>query len=347
MTDAVIVTTTINLPVETFEKLGSVATLIVAGDKKTPDETRDLVQSVDGIYLGPEDQEHWACSRDIGWNSIQRRNIAFLEAYQTGAEIVITVDDDNCPEDPEEWLAAHIAAFDLVTRPTYVTSTDSGWFNPGSMLSPNVWARGMPNGDDYSMDSTGLWTATYSEINDLRVGVNAGLWLGDPDIDAMQRITQAPYVTSMLTSEDTLVLPGCYSPINSQNTAWRRELLPLAAVWPYAGRWDDIFGGYLAQWSFWAAGYGTRYGLPLVRQERNEHDLYTDLKHELNGMRNTVKFIQTLVELNQFVTGNPLTDIRTFVEYITLSPGTFNFPPGLKHFLLSWVHDWAALGMEA
>lgn len=344
MTEAVIVTTTVNLPVETFETLGSVATLIVAGDQKTPTATRELVESVNGIYLAPDDQEHWACSRDIGWNSIQRRNTAFLAAYDMGADIVITVDDDNCPDDPDDWLAAHIAAFDPVTLPNYLTSTDTGWFNPGSMLSPKVWARGMPYGDDFTIDSTGLWTAVYSELNHTRVGVNAGLWLGDPDIDAMQRITQAPYVTCMHSVEDTLVLPGCYSPINSQNTAWRRELLPLAAVWPYVGRWDDIFGGYLAQWSFWASDFATRYGLPLVRQERNEHDLYTDLKKELHGMRHTEKFVNVLRTLT--ATGNPLADIRMFAEYITINPGAFNFAPGLKHFLLSWVHDWVTLGME-
>lgn len=345
MTDAVIVTTTINTPIETFEALGSVATLIVAGDKKTPRATRELVESVGGVYLAPEDQEHWACSRDIGWNVIQRRNTAFLAAYDTGAEIVITVDDDNCPDDPDEWLAAHIDAFNPATLPEWTTSVESGWFNPGSMLSPMVWARGMPYGDDFDIDSTGLWTATYSEVNHLRVGVNAGLWLGDPDIDAMQRIVSAPYVTGLKTDRDTLVVPGCYAPINSQNTAWRRELLPLAAVWPYVGRWDDIFGGYLAQWSFWSQDLATRYGAPLVRQERNEHDLYTDLKHELNGMRITAKFVDTLRTLE--ATGNPLADIRKFVEYITLNPGAFNFPPGLKHFLMSWAHDWASLGMES
>ena len=35
----------------------------------------------------------------IGWNSIQRRNIGLLYAYEQGADVIATVDDDNIPYD--------------------------------------------------------------------------------------------------------------------------------------------------------------------------------------------------------------------------------------------------------
>ena len=34
-------------------------------------------------------------SKLIGWNCIQRRNFAILEAYERGAEIIALIDDDN------------------------------------------------------------------------------------------------------------------------------------------------------------------------------------------------------------------------------------------------------------
>ena len=37
----------------------------------------------------------------VGWNKIQRRNLGFLYAYDQGADVVATVDDDNIPY--ENW----------------------------------------------------------------------------------------------------------------------------------------------------------------------------------------------------------------------------------------------------
>lgn len=69
--------------------------LVVAGDKKTPADYR-LER---GIYITPEEQEKYdpVLSEAIGWNSIQRRNFAFLWAKDMKADIVALVDDDNIP----------------------------------------------------------------------------------------------------------------------------------------------------------------------------------------------------------------------------------------------------------
>ena len=51
--------------------------------------------------MTPEKQEilYPELSNTIGWKSIQRRNIGFVYAYQNGADIVATVDDDNIPDE--------------------------------------------------------------------------------------------------------------------------------------------------------------------------------------------------------------------------------------------------------
>ena len=97
-----IVTTTINQPTRATMNFAAMAgwTLVVVGDKKTPHEA---YKALDCVYLSPDIQEHgWKeLSDTIGWNSIQRRNIGFVYAYEQGADVIATVDDDNIPY--EDW----------------------------------------------------------------------------------------------------------------------------------------------------------------------------------------------------------------------------------------------------
>ena len=114
-------------------------TLVVVGDKKTP---HHLYKELDCIYLSPDMQEHgWKeLSDTIGWNSIQRRNIGFVYAYEQGADVIATVDDDNIPY--ENWgqdlLIGKTIEYDLYESPTEV-------FDPLSVTNhPELWHRGFP-----------------------------------------------------------------------------------------------------------------------------------------------------------------------------------------------------------
>ena len=95
-----IVTTTINSPTEATIKFSQMEgwQLIVVGDTKTPHEKYEKIKC---IYLHPDyQQENYKdLSNAIGWRSIQRRNIGFIEAYRRGADVIATVDDDNIPYD--------------------------------------------------------------------------------------------------------------------------------------------------------------------------------------------------------------------------------------------------------
>jgi hypothetical protein len=339
-----IVTTTIHYPEETFRKLASVGDLIVVGDLSTDERTHELVRDVGGVYITPKMQEDWVVSDVIGWRKIQRRNIGFLEAYTGEYDFVISVDDDNCPTDPEAWMAKHVAAMMPAEVSPVLETTESGWFNPGALLSPQVWARGMP----YAAQ-TSVWRTTdernFAPDLDVQVGVNAGLWLGDPDIDALQRITQNPRTSDIKTDRSTALAPGTWAPINSQNTIWRRDLLPLAAVLPFVGRWDDIFGGYLAQWSFWSAGFVAQFGEPLVYQDRNDHNTWRDLEKEIHGLENTVAWCDMLTAIG--ATGDPLEDIDAVAGYLRDADvrKQYGLTDGIDwnrvaDFLNAWTEDW-------
>jgi hypothetical protein len=135
---------------------------------------------------------------------------------------------------------------------------------------------------------------------DARIGVAAGLWLGDPDIDAATRIVNAPQVLQL---SDTVrsglaVAPGCFTPFNSQNTAFRADLAALMMVWVDVGRYDDIWAAYAAERVMMDTGDWVHFGPPLVWQERNAHDLIKDLKDELYGMEHTDRFVEDLLAMD-------------------------------------------------
>ena len=104
-----IVTTTINEPTLATLKFCEIAKnkgwkFVVVGDTKTPHEEYEKLQydyPFFFTYLTPEYQQekYPELSEIIGWKTIQRRNIGFVYAYQNGAEIIATVDDDNIPYD--------------------------------------------------------------------------------------------------------------------------------------------------------------------------------------------------------------------------------------------------------
>jgi len=119
-----------------------------------------------------------------------------------------------------------------------------------------------------------------------RVAVNAGLWLDNPDIDALTRIERQPVVRGFKPSwkGNIALQPGTWSPFNSQNTALMRHVIPAYFLSPYVGRYDDIWASYIVNRIAEHLGDVITFGEPLVCQQRNPHDLWRDLDAERNGM---------------------------------------------------------------
>ena len=294
-----LITTTIYVPkvLELYRSFNKDVSIFVAGDKKTPHtDTRKFVEGLgNSIYYSDSDQEKlgYASSALIGWNKIMRRNIALLEAIRSKSDIIISIDDDNLPVDKNYF--SDIAA--ILSKPFdgLKANSKSHWFNVGQFLGTKIYHRGFP----YSHRHTDLGIQ-LSAVRNGKVGVAAGLWLGDPDIDAMERITNRPTVYDI---SDTLraglaIDTSCLTPFNSQNTAYLAELAPLMMVLISVGRYDDIWASYIAQRVMSEYGYMVHFGKPLVWQERNQQNLWVNLRDELYGMENTEQFCQDLVQCN-------------------------------------------------
>src|SRR5690606_15782373 len=169
------------------------ALIVVAGDLKTPeDEVRALCAEIDAVYLSPKRQADMdaALSEAVGWNVIQRRNFATLEALRQGAEVVMLLDDDNIPRtDFGRYLSDW---FGDTPRELESIIWNHRWFNVGSYASDPYWTRGYPYGLRGS--SPACVPAHHVVWDRVRCGVFTSLIYGDPDTDATYRFEHRPDV---------------------------------------------------------------------------------------------------------------------------------------------------------
>ena len=276
-----IVTTTINSPTVATLKFIEIAKrdnwhFVVVGDTKTPHAE---YERLDCIYLHPDNQDlkYPKLSKIIGWKTIQRRNIGFIYAYEHGADVVATVDDDNIPYD--NWGTDLYVGKEVEVD--YYTNKELLVFDPLSVTNQsNLWHRGFP------IDLLHLKNSIeYKGKKKITPLIQADLWDGDPDIDAMCRLSFKPIVKFDTTSP---FAAAEISPFNSQNTFIHRDALKHYAVWPYVGRMDDIWGGYYTQKMI--GDDKLIYNRASVYQDRNVQDLITNLEKEIIGYRHTLDF---------------------------------------------------------
>jgi Reversibly glycosylated polypeptide len=275
----------------------------VIGDLNTPPECRDRVEQyramgLNWFYFGKEEQEKFLLpfpelASEIPWKTDNRRNIGFLMAYQDRCDVVIAIDDDNYPKENWPFLEGHQCVGTSVTLPTAVGYNN--WFNLCSMMEVNcksqdvqgtVYARGFP----YLRRDPRCSQLGQTPTSGL-VAINAGLWSGDPDVDAATRLVTR--CEAFETFQDSYLLaPGTLMPINTQNTALIRDAIPayyyVKMGHPINGmkldRFGDIFSGFFVQKCAQAVGHSVRVGSPVVDHRRSPHNLYKDLWHELAGM---------------------------------------------------------------
>jgi reversibly glycosylated polypeptide len=249
-----------------------------------PDDQREMIKKLSARWLIP-------------WDSDNRRNVGYLMALADGADMIISVDDDNFPG--SDFFSEHSV---VTQRDHKVREVICGgrWFNPCWLLGLDCWPRGFP----YYARDNGVNVSRMAESQNwvTRVTVNAGLWGGEPDVDAVTRLAVSP-VSSHLVGSAALG-PFTWAPVNSQNTAVTAEAIPayyfLDVDRHYgpgmAGRFGDIFQGYFVQACAKRLGHTVRFGTPAVAHKRNEHNLLNDLELELPYIRILERLLPRLTE---------------------------------------------------
>jgi hypothetical protein len=277
---------------------------VVIGDRKTPGGVGEFCEGIARDlypceYMDIESQRQYLEGRfpslwsHLRFDSIQRRNVGILRAWENGADTIITIDDDNWIMN-QDFVTLHGRVGRTLQLP--VVMSTSGWYNVCAQLEDAggqpFYHRGYPQEMRWK-DQEAFHATTVRPVN---VAVNAGFWLDDPDIDALTRMHRAIQVRGWKNGApgSFALEPGTWSPFNSQNTALKRDVAPAYFLSPYIGRYDDIWASYIIARIAQHLGEVVVFGDPWVRQKRNPHDYWKDLDNERVGMRQTDRFCEAL-----------------------------------------------------
>jgi STELLO glycosyltransferase-like protein len=296
--------------------------LYVAGDRKTPGDW----QASNVRFLSASEQEQFPSRlvQLLPWNHYCRKQSAYLLAIAEGAEIIVDTDDDNVPK--TFWsVPAFAEKFDM-------TGTDCGFVNVYRAFTKQfIWPRGFPLARILDKNSI----PSVAKKSEVRIGVWQGLADGDPDVDAIYRLTNNNPCN--FAERLPLVLDeGTLCPFNSQNTAFCKAAFPLlylpASV---TFRYTDILRGLIAQPILWAAGYRLGFTGATVVQERNPHNFLKDFESEIPCYLHpdrVIDAVRAVVSTNSSIAENLVRAYENLIK-AGLVPG------GEIKLLEAWLHD--------
>jgi hypothetical protein len=320
-----VVVTSINLPTTAIAKLARLPGwhVVVVGDRKTPAEWAHP----NCVFLSLDAQ------RALGYRlgalvpvaSYARKNIGYLYAVAHGANVIYETDDDNLLTDPRITLLAGSPTVQrLAAHPSVAKHRVANVY--AHFGQPTVWPRGYPvdaiaegAGPAYAAAAasaatplvqqqpatTAAWVsgdaaAVLEPDGEVVIGIEQGLADGDPDVDALFRLTrkniETPIDIAFAREAAPLALPAfTFSPFNSQNTVFHAPalwatLIPTTTTF----RVCDIWRGYWAQRLLWEAGAHLLFRGPNVRQDRNAHRYYADMVEEWDLYRDAGRLVAML-----------------------------------------------------
>lgn len=259
--------------------------LLIIGDKKTPDDW-----SVHNAFFCSIEQQinlGFSICAHLPFNHYSRKNIGYILAKNRGAEKIFDTDDDNVP-----YSDFFTPLFDGIYP---FVKNRNGFINIYSHYTDqNIWPRGLPLNliNDQAVNIT---KDELSERN-ANIGIWQGLADGDPDVDAIYRLTDN--AGCVFNKNGNIALPvGTVSPFNSQNTIFRKELFPLLYIpTTVTMRFSDILRGLVAQPIMWLYGYNLGIMEATVYQERNIHNYFNDFVDEIPCYINCGKIVGIVKE---------------------------------------------------
>jgi hypothetical protein len=252
----------------------------------------------------------------VPYNSDNRRNVGYLLAAESGADFLISIDDDNyCPAN-EDYFAEH-SVVSCEPRQYDVAESKSGWYNLCDLLelepAYRVYPRGFPYAARHQEPDTKI------QLMKATVRINAGMWLREPDLDGITWLA-APVRARAFKGKSIVLGDRTWSPVNTQNTALHRDVIPAYYFLPMGNsltglqidRYGDIFSGYFSQACARHLGHSIRAGTPVAEHRRNAHRYLRDATQEMPGIWVLEDLLPWLVELRL--------DGQTYSEaYLSLS----------------------------
>jgi len=215
-----------------------------------------------------------------------------LFIFQHGAKYIYDTDDDNFLEyDLSGFQASQESSRRFVLVTNNLTNNPYVHFGQSTL-----WPRGYP------LDRVGLGAERrYSVCDVVPPAVQQGVVDGDPDVDAIFRLTRrqksSPLRLKFDRAAPPYVLPRrTFAPFNSQNTffaspAFWGLFLPSNSV---SDRVVDIYRSYWAQRLLWLIGGAVTFAPPMAYQVRNLHSDLADANDEAVLYRDVGRYISAL-----------------------------------------------------
>jgi hypothetical protein len=283
-----VIITTINEPTETiYAHIKNTSyDCIIVGDKKTPDTYKDIKC----IYLDVQKQKELypELADLLPYNHYCRKNLGYIYAIQNNYDIIYETDDDNIPYEKFDTAinepATHV-----------IKEINSKWLNIFKYFTNggHIWPRGYP------LSLIKSESNFHTEDTTKKPSIICGLVENDPDVDSIFRLTSNEQVQ---WEKDKKILIGNknYCPFNTQNTFWLNKDVYMAMLIPstVSFRYCDILRGIIASKLLEETDNNIMFTSPNVRQERNEHNLMSDFKSEVDMFLHNETILDILGEIS-------------------------------------------------
>lgn len=333
------VVTTINPPNSAMLKLvdhsvESASPLFIVGDVKTSNKWEEI----DCQFLSIEKQKmlNFETVSTSPLNHYARKNIGYLCSMEQEVEWIYETDDDNSPiQNPFLQRSREFTATPFHASGPWLNTYEI--FLAGQELQFNCWPRG------FDLESV---LSSYPEpLKDTLINspIQQGLANGDPDVDAIFRLTVNQPIK--FNHRNPVVLTNQqWSPINSQTTWWARDffrLMYLPATCTF--RLTDILRGFVAVRILREYGQNVSFFSPVVYQDRNEHNLLSDFSQEVQLYRGAGEITEKLDKI-QLSNHHSMADQMTACYESLLSSAVISKDELIS--LANWMKDCDKLGLR-
>lgn len=197
------------------------------------------------------------------------RSYGFWKAYQAGADVIITLDDDCYPTE-DNFVDGHLDNLNFRVPGKWINT----YPNPKWMFT-----RGMP----------------YKNRNKIKTSVSHGLWSGALDLDGITEVKLKKLLSEAKYPAIRQIIPfGYFYPMCSMNLAFTRDVTPLMFFpmmgknpdgkdWPY-DRFDDIWAGIFSKKIMDHLNLGVISGSPFVDHKKASQPKENH-KKEISGLK--------------------------------------------------------------
>ena len=281
-----IVVTSINEPNEQMKTLAHIKNfkLLVIADQKSKASTAKWNDAFPNkiIHLNLNEQEslNLKSFSTTPLNSYTRKNLGYLYAIQNGARFIYDTDDDNSPlVDINEYFNFDTHDHGLIFE--NVDDTTINVYNPYAHFGqPLIWPRGFPLTQIQQTNESFRYVCGRRKTS----WVQQGVVNGDPDVDAIFRLTKSHKFKRIDIKFDpispSIQYPsGSMAPYNAQNTFFHYEAFwSLYLPKTVSIRVTDIWRSYWAQRLIWLLNGAITFNGPSAYQLRSPHSYLKDFK---------------------------------------------------------------------